>query len=155
MSIIDGLYLVLLAAVTGYVLMARVPSLLHTPMLSGSNFIHGIVLAGAMLALSNATGMLEMVIGFVAVTAASANVVGGFIVTDRMLNLFERKQMRKTEAAMPTTAAARPVKGSAHSTDDQNKDSENNENKSVERAKGVSGQPPDNLPDRRQDPTGR
>lgn len=91
MSVVSALYLVLLAAVAGYVLIARVPSLLHTPMMSGSNFIHGIVLAGAMLALSNASGTLELVIGFVAVMAAAANVVGGFIVTDRMLNLFERK----------------------------------------------------------------
>lgn len=90
MSVISALYLVLLAAVAGYVLIARVPSLLHTPMLSGSNFIHGIVLAGAMLALSNASGTFESVIGFIAVMAASANVVGGFIVTDRMLNLFEQ-----------------------------------------------------------------
>lgn len=96
MSIVSALYLVLLAAVAGYVLIARVPSLLHTPMMSGSNFIHGIVLAGAMLALSNASGTLELVIGFIAVTAASANVVGGFIVTDRMLNLFDQKGMRGT-----------------------------------------------------------
>lgn len=96
MSMVNALYLVLLAAVAGYVLIARVPSLLHTPMLSGSNFIHGIVLAGAMLALSNASGTLEMVVGFIAVTAASANVVGGFIVTDRMLNLFEKKGSSQT-----------------------------------------------------------
>lgn len=91
MSVVNALYLVLLAAVAGYVLVARVPSLLHTPMLSGSNFIHGIVLAGAMLALSSATGAFETTIGFVAVMAASANVVGGFVVTDRMLNLFNKK----------------------------------------------------------------
>lgn len=89
MSVIDALYLVLLAGAAGYVLIGRVPSLLHTPMLSGSNFIHGIVLAGAMLALSSASSVLEMIVGFVAVTAASANVVGGFIVTDRMLKLLE------------------------------------------------------------------
>ena len=94
MSVFTALYLVLLAAVAGYVLIARVPSLLHTPLLSGSNFIHGIVLAGAMLALSGANGTLETIIGFVAVAAASANVVGGFVVTDRMLNLFEEKGMR-------------------------------------------------------------
>jgi|GEM_PF-32181 len=101
MSFFTALYLVLLAAVAGYVLIARVPSLLHTPMMSGSNFIHGIVLAGAMLALSNASGTLETLIGFVAVAAASANVVGGFIVTDRMLNLFEEKGMRGTGSLMP------------------------------------------------------
>ena len=98
MSVVSGLYLVFLAAVAGYVLIGRVPSLLHTPMLSGSNFIHGIVLAGAMLALSSASGTLELVIGFVAVTAAAANVVGGFIVTDRMLQLFEDSGDRKIVA---------------------------------------------------------
>ena len=118
MSLIDALYLVLLAAVTGYVLIARVPSLLHTPMLSGSNFIHGIVLAGAMLALSNATGMLETVIGFVAVTAASANVVGGFIVTDRMLNLFEAKRSRKSDAAKSKAAGHKSGNGGRQRPED-------------------------------------
>ena len=91
MSGVDALYLVLLAAVAGYVLIARVPSILHTPMMSGSNFIHGIVLCGSMLALSSADNMLEQIIGFVAVMAASANVIGGFVVTDRMLALFNKK----------------------------------------------------------------
>lgn len=100
MSVVSALYLVLLAAVAGYVLIGRIPSILHTPMLSGSNFIHGIVLAGAMLALSNASGMLELIIGFLAVTAAAANVVGGFIVTDRMLNLFDDKGVSGVGAAL-------------------------------------------------------
>ena len=100
MSVVGALYLVLLAAVAGYVLIARVPSLLHTPMLSGSNFIHGNVLAGAMLALANAQSTLEIVIGFVAVTAAAANVVGGFTVTDRMLNLFEETGSRTAGSRM-------------------------------------------------------
>ncbi len=97
MSGVGGLYLILLAAVAGYVLIARVPSILHTPMMSGSNFIHGIVLAGAMLALGNADGLLEQIIGFIAVTAAAANVVGGFVVTDRMLALFDDKAVRRTD----------------------------------------------------------
>lgn len=94
MNGVDALYLVVLAAVAGYVLIARVPSILHTPMMSGSNFIHGIVLAGAILALGNADGLMEQIIGFVAVTAGAANVVGGFIVTDRMLALFDRRAYR-------------------------------------------------------------
>lgn len=94
MSGVDAMYLIVLAAVAGYVLIARVPSILHTPMMSGSNFIHGIVLAGAILALGNANGLMEQVIGFVAVTAGAANVVGGFIVTDRMLALFDRRAYR-------------------------------------------------------------
>ncbi|NND92487.1 MAG: NAD(P) transhydrogenase subunit alpha [Granulosicoccus sp.] len=106
MSGIDGLYLLLLAAVAGYVLIARVPSILHTPMMSGSNFIHGIVLAGAMLALGNAQGSGEVIIGFIAVTAAAANVVGGFVVTDRMLALFDRKSGGRRARFKATAAGA-------------------------------------------------
>ena len=125
MSSVSALYLVLLAGVAGYVLVARVPSILHTPMMSGSNFIHGIVLAGAMLALGGASSVLEQVIGFIAVAAASANVVGGFVVTDRMLALFDQSAKKndnyasakllnteieksQSEAADPTTSSDSP-----------------------------------------------
>lgn len=104
MTGVAALYLVLLAAVAGYVLIARVPSILHTPMMSGSNFIHGIVLAGAMLALANAQGVLETIIGFIAVTAAAGNVVGGFVVTDRMLSLFDHKTPRRSDDGPRTLA---------------------------------------------------
>lgn len=99
MSGMDGLYLILLAAVAGYVLIARIPSILHTPMMSGSNFIHGIVLAGAMLALGSAQGTMELIIGFIAVTTAAANVVGGFVITDRMLALFDHKSRKRRTAS--------------------------------------------------------
>ncbi len=95
MTGISALYIFLLAGVAGYVLIARVPSILHTPLLSGSNFIHGIVLAGSILALGQAATAMQQVIGFFAVTAASANVVGGFVVTDRMLALFNIRAMRR------------------------------------------------------------
>ncbi|MFT5893423.1 MAG: NAD(P) transhydrogenase subunit alpha [bacterium] len=99
MTSVTALYLVLLAGVAGYVLVARVPSILHTPMMSGSNFIHGIVLAGAMLALGGASTLLEQVIGFIAVAAAAANVVGGFVVTDRMLALFDKSAIKNNNFA--------------------------------------------------------
>lgn len=89
-----ALYLFMLAGVTGYVLIANVPSILHTPLLSGSNFIHGVVLAGAMVALGHADGVLQTTIGFVGVMAATANVVGGYVVTDRMLAMFESSAKR-------------------------------------------------------------
>jgi len=79
-----ALYLFMLAGIAGYVLIANVPSILHTPLLSGSNFIHGVVLAGAMVALGHAEGALQISIGFLGVMAATANVVGGYVVTDRM-----------------------------------------------------------------------
>lgn len=110
MNDVSALYLVLLAAVCGYLLIARVPSILHTPMMSGSNFIHGIVLIGAMLALGNASGLVEQVIGFFAVTTAAANVVGGFVVTDRMLALFYMKEAgESTHSNDPSPASTAEV----------------------------------------------
>jgi len=96
-----ALYLLMLAGITGYVLIANVPSILHTPLLSGSNFIHGVVLAGAMVALGHAEGVLQTTIGFFGVMAATANVVGGYVVTDRMLAMFEssaKRNQRRLEA---------------------------------------------------------
>jgi H+-translocating NAD(P) transhydrogenase subunit alpha len=82
-------YIVMLAAFTGYVVISRVPAILHTPLMSGSNFIHGIVLVGAMVALGLATTPVEQVIGFVAVIFGAANVTGGYIVTERILQMFD------------------------------------------------------------------
>jgi H+-translocating NAD(P) transhydrogenase subunit alpha len=90
---IDGftaLYLFMLAAFTGYEVISRVPVILHTPLMSGSNFVHGIVLVGAMVALGDAHTDLERVIGFVGVLLATMNVVGGYVVTDRMLGMFKK-----------------------------------------------------------------
>jgi len=90
---IDGftaLYLFMLAAFTGYEVISRVPVILHTPLMSGSNFIHGIVLVGAMVALGRAHTDVERVIGFVGVLLATMNVVGGYVVTERMLAMFKR-----------------------------------------------------------------
>lgn len=97
-DIFVALYLFMLAGIAGYLLIANVPSILHTPLMSGSNFIHGVVLAGAMVALGNAEGVLQLVVGFLAVAAASANVVGGYVVTDRMLAMFKSSDDQATEA---------------------------------------------------------
>jgi NAD(P) transhydrogenase subunit alpha len=85
-----AVYIAMLAAFTGYVVISRVPTILHTPLMSGSNFIHGIVLVGAMVALGLATTPLEQVIGFVAVILGAANVTGGYVVTERILQMFDR-----------------------------------------------------------------
>lgn len=92
---VDGfvaLYIFMLAAFVGYEVISRVPVILHTPLMSGSNFIHGIVLVGAMVALGLADTTLEKVIGFVGVALASGNAVGGYIVTERMLEMFKRSK---------------------------------------------------------------
>jgi NAD(P) transhydrogenase subunit alpha len=85
-----AVYITMLAAFTGYVIISRVPVILHTPLMSGSNFIHGIVLVGAMVALGLATTALEQIIGFIAVILGAANVTGGYIVTERILEMFDR-----------------------------------------------------------------
>lgn len=91
---IDGftaIYLFTLAAFTGYEVISRVPVILHTPLMSGSNFIHGLVLIGAVLALGYATTPTEIIIGFISVLLATGNAVGGYVVTVRMLEMFKSK----------------------------------------------------------------
>ena len=81
----------MLTIFVGVEIIAKVPSILHTPLMSGSNAIHGVILVGAMLVLGAATTTLETVLGFLAVILATLNVVGGFVVTDRMLEMFKAK----------------------------------------------------------------
>ena len=98
---IDGflaLYIFMLAAFTGYEIIARVPVILHTPLMSGSNFVHGIVLVGAMVALGGASTTLERVIGFIGVVLAAGNAVGGYVVTERMLEMFKSSGARRPRA---------------------------------------------------------
>ncbi len=89
---IDGivaLYIFMLAAFTGHVIISRVPVILHTPLMSGSNFIHGIVVVGGMVALAHADTNLERLVGFLAVLLGAGNAVGGYVVTERMLDMFK------------------------------------------------------------------
>jgi len=83
------LYVFLLAAFTGYEIIGRVPVILHTPLMSGSNFVHGIVLVGAMVVLGHADSTAEKVIGFLAVLMGAGNAAGGYVVTERMLEMFK------------------------------------------------------------------
>lgn len=94
-----AVYIAMLAAFTGYVVISRVPSILHTPLMSGSNFIHGIVLVGAMVALGLATTPVEQVIGFLAVVLGAANVTGGYVVTERILQMFDRGGKKRGKGA--------------------------------------------------------
>ncbi|WP_168880217.1 NAD(P) transhydrogenase subunit alpha [Rhizobium sp. P28RR-XV] len=89
MTWLIGLYIFMLAAFTGYEVISRVPSILHTPLMSGSNFIHGIVVVGALHTLLNATTPFAQSIGFVGVALGAANASGGYVVTDRMLAMFK------------------------------------------------------------------
>ena len=88
MESLFAFYIVLLAAFAGYEVISRVPTVLHTPLMSGSNFIHGIVVVGAIIVLGQAQSGLQIIIGLLAVMMAAANAVGGYIVTERMLEMF-------------------------------------------------------------------
>jgi NAD(P) transhydrogenase subunit alpha len=81
-----------LAAFIGFKVISNVPTILHTPLMSGSNAIHGIILVGSLLIAANAQTSLQIVLGFLAVLLATMNVVGGFVVTDRMLEMFKTRQ---------------------------------------------------------------
>ena len=97
---IDGvvaLYIFMLAAIAGHVIISRVPVILHTPLMSGSNFIHGIVLIGAMVVLGHADTTVERIVGFLAVLMGAGNAAGGYVVTERMLEMF--KPARRPEDA--------------------------------------------------------
>jgi H+-translocating NAD(P) transhydrogenase subunit alpha len=86
-----------LAIFVGIEVISKVPTMLHTPLMSGTNAIHGIVLVGAMLIVGTADSTLEQVLGFVAVVFGTINIVGGFLVTDRMLEMFKQRQPQEEE----------------------------------------------------------
>jgi proton-translocating NAD(P)+ transhydrogenase subunit alpha len=97
-ELIFSLTIFALAVFLGFELISRVPTLLHTPLMSGTNAIHGIVLVGAMLIAGSADSALEQSLAFVAVVFGTINVVGGFLVTDRMLEMFKRKPPERDDA---------------------------------------------------------
>jgi NAD(P) transhydrogenase subunit alpha len=86
-----------LAIFVGFEVISKVPTMLHTPLMSGTNAIHGIILIGAMLVVGTAESTLEQVLGFVAVVYGTINVVGGFLVTDRMLEMFKQRRPDERE----------------------------------------------------------
>ena len=95
---IDGflaLYIFMLAAFTGKEIIGRVPVILHTPLMSGSNFVHGIVLVGAMIALAQADSTLAKTIGFIGVVLGAGNAAGGYVVTERMLEMSKSSKDKK------------------------------------------------------------
>jgi len=109
-GIVAYLTIFVLAAFVGMEVVSKVPSILHTPLMSGSNAIHGIVLVGALVVMGQAHGRAQLALGFLAVFLATLNVVGGFVVTDRMLEMFKSKpnERAKAPAAAAAEAAAKP-----------------------------------------------
>jgi H+-translocating NAD(P) transhydrogenase subunit alpha len=91
-SLLNEFTIFVLAIFIGFEVISKVPTILHTPLMSGTNAIHGIILVGAILIAASAGDPLQIVLGLVAVILATINVVGGFVVTDRMLEMFKGRQ---------------------------------------------------------------
>src|ERR1017187_3758025 len=92
----EMIYIVILMIFLGIEIIGRVPSVLHTPLMSGANAIHGVVIIGAIIVMGKAESgnYIALILGFLAVVLGTLNVVGGFVVTDRMLEMFKKKKMR-------------------------------------------------------------
>ena len=90
-----ALYIFMLAAVTGYEIISKTPIILHTTLLSGTNFIHGVVLVGAMIVMGNAETTAETVIGFIVVMMSAANAVGSYVLSTRIINKFKKGNANK------------------------------------------------------------
>ena len=101
-ALLAALTVFVLAILCGFAVISKVPATLHTPLMSGANSIHGIVLVGSMVIAASATDLLSQILSFIAVAFATMNVVGGYVVTDRMLQMFRRKPA----AAKPADAGA-------------------------------------------------
>ena len=99
MDIVTMIAILVLAAFVGFEVISKVPNTLHTPLMSGTNAIHGIVLLGGLLVISTADGVLDKAILTIAIAFGTINVVGGFLVTDRMLGMFKGRDKKKPAAA--------------------------------------------------------
>jgi NAD(P) transhydrogenase subunit alpha len=100
------LYVFVLAAFTGYMVITRVPPLLHTPLMAATNAISGISLVGSLIAAGSRANNVATILGFVAVVCATSNIVGGFLITDRMLRMFRRDVPNAKREAAPAAAPA-------------------------------------------------
>lgn len=88
----EAIFLVILSIFLGIEVISHVPAVLHTPLMSGANAIHGVVIIGAIIVMGHADSTVSMILGFLAVVLGTLNVVGGFVVTDRMLEMFRKKK---------------------------------------------------------------
>lgn len=88
----EMIFIIVLSIFLGIEVISHVPAVLHTPLMSGSNAIHGVVIIGAIIVMGHADNTLSLILGFIAVILGTLNVVGGFVVTDRMLEMFKKKK---------------------------------------------------------------
>jgi NAD(P) transhydrogenase subunit alpha len=97
MDLVTEIAILVLAAFIGFEIISKVPNTLHTPLMSGTNAIHGIVVLGGLIVIGHASGALDKILLVVAIAFGTINVIGGFLVTDRMLEMFKRKPTERIE----------------------------------------------------------
>jgi H+-translocating NAD(P) transhydrogenase subunit alpha len=90
----EPIFAIILSVFLGIEVISHVPAVLHTPLMSGANAIHGVVIIGAIIVMGHAETTISMILGFIAVVLGTLNVVGGFVVTDRMLEMFKKKKKK-------------------------------------------------------------
>jgi len=105
LDVVTMIAILVLSAFVGFEVISKVPNTLHTPLMSGTNAIHGIVIVGALVVVSESEGLLSQVLLVIAIAFGTINVVGGFLVTDRMLSMFKRKPEPPKQAASTEDAA--------------------------------------------------
>jgi NAD(P) transhydrogenase subunit alpha len=108
MDLVTELTIFVLAAFVGFAVISKVPTTLHTPLMSQTNAIHGIVMLGGLIVAGFADGALELTIAFIAIAFGTINIVGGFMVTDRMLSMFVRKRPKTEKTTPSASSASRP-----------------------------------------------
>ncbi|MCL4423632.1 MAG: NAD(P) transhydrogenase subunit alpha [Actinobacteria bacterium] len=110
-SILNLVTVFVLAGFLGFEVISKVPSILHTPLMSGTNAIHGVILVGAIIVTGTAHGTTQLSLGFATIVLATLNVVGGFVVTDRMLEMFKSRSKQLTESGAPGQSQPSGPKG--------------------------------------------
>ena len=100
-ALLDALFILVLAGFVGYEVVSKVPTMLHTPLMSGANAVHGVIVVGALLVAATADDPLRVVLALVGVLLGTINVVGGFVVTDRMLEMFKKREPPKQTEREP------------------------------------------------------
>ena len=109
MSIVTELAILVLAGFIGFAVISKVPNTLHTPLMSGTNAIHGIVLLGGLLLIAGSSGVLEKVLLVIAIAFGTINIIGGFLVTDRMLGMFKPKPQLAEPASADSAIEPAPA----------------------------------------------
>jgi NAD(P) transhydrogenase subunit alpha len=107
MSLVTEIAILVLAAFVGFAVISKIPNTLHTPLMSGTNAIHGIVLLGGLIAISEVSGTFNDFILVIAIAFGTINVVGGFLVTDRMLEMFKKRPTPQADASQDGAGAGK------------------------------------------------